>query len=81
MPHNMGHKTISDYIMDVAVLKIVPEFDGTNNSNDHWQSMTSLPMAELKDSDLTEVSNFVTTINLPGSLDNACTSGIILGLK
>lgn len=71
----------SDDIVDVAVLKIVPEFDGTDESDDHRQLMASLPVAELGDSDLMEVGNFVTAIGSPGGLDNTCTIGIVSGLK
>ena len=73
----------SDDIVDVAVLKIVPEFGGKTYaaSDEHRRLMASLPVAKLGDSDLMEVGNFVTAIGSPGGLDNTCTIGIISGLK
>jgi S1-C subfamily serine protease len=71
----------SDDIVDVAVLKIVPEFGGRTYAESHRRLMASLPVAELGDSDLIEVGNFVTAIGSPGGLDNTCTIGIVSGLK
>jgi S1-C subfamily serine protease len=72
----------SDDIVDVAILKIVPEFGGADEGTDeHRRLMAGLPVAELGDSDLMEVGNFVTAIGSPGGLDNTCTIGIISGLK
>ena len=71
----------SDDIVDVAVLKIVPEFGGRTYAESHRRLMASLPVAELGDSDLMEVGNFVTAIGSPGGLDNTCTIGIVSGLK
>jgi S1-C subfamily serine protease len=73
----------SDDIVDVAVLKIVPEFGGRAcaDSDEHRLLMAGLPVAELGDSDLMEVGNFVTAIGSPGGLDNTCTIGIVSGLK
>ena len=62
----------SDDIVDIAVLKIVPESD---------QTIDNLPVAQLGDSDQLEVGQFVTAIGCPGGLDNTCTIGIISGLK
>mmetsp|Transcript_4601 Transcript_4601/g.6860 ORF Transcript_4601/g.6860 Transcript_4601/m.6860 type:complete len:796 (+) Transcript_4601:29-2416(+) len=64
----------SDDIVDIAVLKIVPESDQTID-------ITTLPVAQLGDSDQLEVGQFVTAIGCPGGLDNTCTIGIISGLK
>ncbi|KAL3790088.1 hypothetical protein HJC23_013599 [Cyclotella cryptica] len=68
-----------DDIVDVAVLKIIPEEDeeGVEGSD----SMLDLPVAELGDSDRLEVGQFVTAIGSPGGLDNSCTIGIVSGLK
>jgi S1-C subfamily serine protease len=71
----------SDDIVDVAVLKIVPEFGGRTYAESHRRLMASLPVAELGDSDRMEVGNFVTAIGSPGGLDNTCTIGIVSGLK
>lgn len=72
----------SDDIVDVAVLKIVPEFGGADEGNDeHRRLMTRLPVAELGDSNQIDVGQFVIAIGSPGGLDNTCTIGIISGLK
>jgi S1-C subfamily serine protease len=72
----------SDDIVDIAVLKIVPEFGGADVSNDeHRRLMASLPVAELGDSNQIDVGQFVIAIGSPGGLDNTCTIGIISGLK
>jgi len=69
----------SDDIVDVAVLKIIPEeTDDSNNSN---HIMADLPVAQLGNSDQIEVGQFVTAIGSPGGLDNTCTIGIVSGLK
>ena len=67
-------------IVDVAILKIVPE-GVDDESDEHRQLLASLPVAELGDSDVMEVGNFVTAIGSPGGLDNTCTIGIISGLQ
>jgi len=65
----------SDDIVDIAVLKIVPDSDQTNDI------VSNLPVAQLGNSDQLEVGQFVTAIGCPGGLDNTCTIGIISGLK
>ena len=65
----------SDDIVDIAVLKIVPESDQSNDI------ISNLPVVQLGDSDQLEVGQFVTAIGCPGGLDNTCTVGIISGLK
>ncbi len=65
----------SDDIVDIAVLKIVPDSDQTSDI------VNNLPVAQLGDSDQLEVGQFVTAIGCPGGLDNTCTIGIISGLK
>ena len=69
----------SDDIIDVAVLKIVPD-DGEDVA-DHRRTVSDLPVARLGDSDRMEVGQFVTAIGSPGGLDNTCTIGIVSGLK
>ena len=64
-----------DDIVDVAVLKIIPE-DGQEQIK-----ATKLPVAQLGNSDQMEVGQFVTAIGSPGGLDNTCTIGIVSGLK
>jgi S1-C subfamily serine protease len=71
----------ADDIVDVAILKIVPELGLDDESDEHRQLLASLPVAELGDSDVMEVGNFVTAIGSPGGLDNTCTIGIISGLQ
>lgn len=56
----------SDDIVDVAVLKIIP--DGGRE-----EVITNLPVAQLGSSDQMEVGQFVTAIGSPGGLDNTCT--------
>lgn len=71
----------SDDIVDIAVLKIIPD-ETTDKSNDRKQmSMANLPVAQLGNSDQMEVGQFVTAIGSPGGLDNTCTLGIVSGLK
>jgi len=65
----------SDDIVDIAVLKIVPDSDQTSDI------VSNLPVAQLGDSDQLQVGQFVTAIGCPGGLDNTCTIGIISGLK
>ncbi|KAL7549920.1 hypothetical protein ACHAWF_013175 [Thalassiosira exigua] len=69
----------SDDIVDVAVLKIVPE--DSDKMDDHKHMMSNLPFARLGNSDQMEVGQFVTAIGSPGGLDNTCTIGIVSGLK
>lgn len=64
----------SDDIVDVAVLRIVPDDEAR-------QPTAPLPVARLGDSDRMEVGQFVTAIGSPGGLDNTCTIGIVSGLK
>ncbi|KAL7540236.1 hypothetical protein ACHAXR_012525 [Thalassiosira sp. AJA248-18] len=68
-----------DDIVDVAVLKIVP--DEADKSTDLKKMMANLPVAQLGNSDQMEVGQFVTAIGSPGGLDNTCTIGIVSGLK
>ena len=65
----------SDDIVDIAVLKIVPDSDLRSDS------ISNIPVAQLGNSDQLEVGQFVTAIGCPGGLDNTCTIGIISGLK
>lgn len=66
-----------DDIIDVAVLKIIPDETGSNRK----QAIANLPVAQLGNSDQMEVGHFVTAIGSPGGLDNTCTIGIVSGLK
>eukprot|EP00956_Cyclotella_meneghiniana_P035076 scaffold111151_cov66-Cyclotella_meneghiniana.AAC.1 len=66
----------NDEIVDVAVLKILPEDVASGN-----ELVSDLPVAEFGDSDKLEVGTFVTAIGSPGGLDNSCTIGIVSGLK
>lgn len=65
----------SDDIVDIAVLKIVPDSGQKNDI------VINLPVAQLGNSDQLEVGQFVTAIGCPGGLDSTCTIGIISGLK
>eukprot|EP00580_Thalassiosira_gravida_P014697 CAMPEP_0201681376 /NCGR_PEP_ID=MMETSP0494-20130426/51079_1 /ASSEMBLY_ACC=CAM_ASM_000839 /TAXON_ID=420259 /ORGANISM="Thalassiosira gravida, Strain GMp14c1" /LENGTH=997 /DNA_ID=CAMNT_0048165117 /DNA_START=15 /DNA_END=3008 /DNA_ORIENTATION=- len=75
----------SDDIVDVAVLRIVPDDDDGDATDatmeEHERHMSNLPVARLGDSDRMEVGQFVTAIGSPGGLDNTCTIGIVSGLK
>jgi len=61
----------SDPIVDVALLKIVPDPDGDSE----------LPVASIGNSDSLECGQFVVAVGTPGGLDNSCTLGIVSGLK
>lgn len=63
--------TGTDDIVDIAVLKIVPE-DGS-------PPITNLPVAELGDSDQLKVGKIVIAVGSPGGLDNTVTMGIVSG--
>lgn len=72
----------ADDIIDVAVLRIVPEVGKTDDLDSHKQTMMdNLPVAEVGNSDDIEVGTFVTAIGSPGGLDCSCTIGIVSGLK
>ena len=62
--------TGTDDIVDIAVLKILPD-DGP--------PMTDLPVAELGDSDQLKVGKIVIAVGSPGGLDNTVTMGIVSG--
>lgn len=62
--------TGTDDIVDIAVLKILPE-DGP--------PMVNLPVAELGDSDQLKVGKIVIAVGSPGGLDNTVTMGIVSG--
>mmetsp|Transcript_27385 Transcript_27385/g.30629 ORF Transcript_27385/g.30629 Transcript_27385/m.30629 type:complete len:833 (-) Transcript_27385:382-2880(-) len=62
--------TGTDDIVDIAVLKIIPD-DGPPISN--------LPVAELGDSDQLKVGKIVVAVGSPGGLDNTVTMGIVSG--
>jgi S1-C subfamily serine protease len=63
----------SDEIVDIAVLKIVPNGGGP--------PITNLPVAELGDSDMLSVGKIVIAVGSPGGLDNTVTMGIVSGLE
>ena len=63
----------SDEIVDIAVLKILP--NGDNNV------VQDLPVAELGDSDELNVGQIVIAVGTPGGLDNTVTMGIVSGLE
>jgi hypothetical protein len=60
-----------DEIVDIAVLKIIPNSQGLAN----------LPVAELGDSDSLSVGRIVIAVGSPGGLDNTVTMGIVSGLE
>mmetsp|Transcript_13831 Transcript_13831/g.29058 ORF Transcript_13831/g.29058 Transcript_13831/m.29058 type:complete len:740 (-) Transcript_13831:222-2441(-) len=62
--------TGTDDIVDIAVLKIVP---------DGGPPITNLPVAELGDSDQLKVGKIVIAVGSPGGLDNTVTMGIVSG--
>ena len=71
-----------DDIIDVAVLKIIPELGTADEFDDNKQAnLDNLPVAEVGNSDDIEVGTFVTAIGSPGGLDCSCTIGIVSGLK
>ena len=61
----------SDSIVDVALLKIIPDADDDSE----------LPVASIGNSDNLDVGQFVVAVGTPGGLDNSCTLGIVSGLK
>ncbi len=71
----------TDDVVDVAVLKIIPELGSADKLDNHKQAMGNLPVAEVGNSDDIEVGTFVTAIGSPGGLDCSCTIGIVSGLK
>ena len=77
----------TDEIVDIAVLKIIRNDEGTAAAKGKKAASTKdefngkLPVAELADSDSLEVGNFVVAIGSPGGLDNTVTMGIVSGLK
>jgi S1-C subfamily serine protease len=64
----------SDEIVDIAVLKILPDAD-------ERESHPSFPVAELGNSDELNVGQIVIAVGSPGGLDNTVTMGIISGLE
>ena len=62
----------TDEIVDIAVLKIIPE---------EGPSLAKLPVAQLGDSDQLSVGKIVIAVGSPGGLDNTVTMGIISGLE
>jgi Trypsin-like peptidase domain len=62
----------TDEIVDIAVLKIIPEAG---------PSLAKLPVAKLGDSDQLSVGKIVIAVGSPGGLDNTVTCGIISGLE
>jgi S1-C subfamily serine protease len=70
----------SDEIIDIALLKILPELDNDNLDNNKHE-IGNLPVAELGNSDDIQVGNFVLAIGTPRGLDGSCTLGIVSGLK
>jgi S1-C subfamily serine protease len=65
-----------DEIVDIAVLKILP-----NSNGDDEQPVKNLPVAELGDSDELNVGQIVIAVGTPGGLDNTVTMGIVSGLE
>jgi S1-C subfamily serine protease len=65
----------SDEIVDIAVLKILPDDDTA------YGSLPQLPVAELGDSDELNVGQIVIAVGSPGGLDNTVTMGIVSGLE
>lgn len=63
----------SDEIVDIAVLKILPNGDN--------KVVQDLPVAELGDSDELNVGQIVIAVGSPGGLDNTVTMGIVSGLE
>lgn len=61
----------SDEIVDIAVLKIIP----------NTQGLANLPVAKLGDSDSLSVGQLVIAVGSPGGLDNTVTMGIVSGLE
>lgn len=66
----------ADEIVDIAVLKIIPESNSAFDS-----SSANLPVAELGDSDKLDVGQMVIAVGSPGGLDNTVTMGIVSGLQ
>ena len=69
----------ADEIVDIAVLKILP--DETITSSGNGGSLPQLPVAQLGDSDQLTVGQIVIAVGSPGGLDNTVTMGIISGLE
>lgn len=67
----------SDEIVDIAVLKILPE----RTRDGLILPLSSLPVAELGNSDDLNVGQLVVAVGSPGGLDNTVTMGIISGLE
>lgn len=63
----------ADEIVDIAVLKIIPNGDK--------QPIKNLPVADLGDSDELNVGQIVIAVGTPGGLDNTVTMGIVSGLE
>ena len=67
----------ADEIVDIAVLKILPE----RTVEGMIMPLSSLPVAELGNSDDLNVGQIVVAVGSPGGLDNTVTMGIISGLE
>jgi S1-C subfamily serine protease len=71
----------ADEIVDIAVLKILPDETTTTTSSFASGSLSQLPVAQLGDSDQLTVGQIVIAVGSPGGLDNTVTMGIISGLE
>lgn len=71
-----------DEIVDIAVLKILPNENGDSPASSNKKVRApKLPVAELGDSDNLNVGQLVVAVGSPGGLDNTVTMGIVSGLE